>query len=90
MAQEVEVSRPAAAGTVVTGEDTTEFEPLVALSTAYALGRRREVYASIAEGYRPTVFSESVVPDRERSLPGTWTRRRPGPTRWYGGAESTG
>jgi Fe(3+) dicitrate transport protein len=60
--QDVRVERPTAGGTTRSEKGVTEFQPLVALSGAYALGNRSEVYASVAQGYRPTIFTEAVVP----------------------------
>lgn len=91
VAQDVRVERPTAAGTVRSEKGRTEFEPLVALATAYALGRQSEVYASVAEGYRPTVFTESIVPGTGTVIAGdvdpttSWTYElgtRGQPTDW--------
>lgn len=62
VAQEVRVRIPNAAGGQLSEKGSTEFKPLVALSAAYVLPARSEIYASVAEGYRPTLFTESVVP----------------------------
>lgn len=62
IAQDVRVERPVGGGVAVSEKSRTEFEPLVGLATAYDLTSSSEVYASVAQGYRPSVFTESVVP----------------------------
>jgi Fe(3+) dicitrate transport protein len=39
----------------------TEVQPLVALSSAYQLTDSTEIYASVAQSYRTTIFTESVI-----------------------------
>ncbi len=62
IAQDVRVERPVAGGTERSEKGSTEFQPLVALALAYALPRHTELYATVAQSYRPTIFTESVVP----------------------------
>jgi Fe(3+) dicitrate transport protein len=62
ISQDVRVVRPGTGGVAVSEKERTEFKPLVGLSTAYALPWSSEAYGSVAQGYRPTVFTESVVP----------------------------
>lgn len=60
--QDVTVRRPLPGGTAVTGKDLLETEPLFGGTIGYALPRQSELYASVAQGYRPTVFTESIIP----------------------------
>ncbi len=63
VAQDVRVRIPSAtAEDALSEKGLTEFKPLLAVSAAYVLSGRSEVYASVAESYRPTLFTESVVP----------------------------
>lgn len=62
IAQDVRVSRPLPGGTAKSEKGKTEAEPLGAVAIAYTLPARSELYASVAQGYRPTIFTESVVP----------------------------
>ena len=48
-----------------TGEgdkDKLDVQPLVALGLAYQVTERTEAYASVAQTYRTTIFTESVIP----------------------------
>ncbi len=51
-------------------KDKLEVQPLFALGLAYQATKNSEVYASVAESYRTTIFSESVVPGSGAVLPG--------------------
>lgn len=62
IAQDITVKRPAADGVAVSHKDKLEVEPLVGLALEYALPRRSELYASLAQSYRPTLFTESIIP----------------------------
>ena len=42
-------------------KDTLEVQPLFAISVAYQVAEGMEIYASVAESYRATIFTESVV-----------------------------
>lgn len=62
VAQDVTVRRPTDAGEVVTRKQRLDVQPLVGLGLEYALPHRSELYASVAQSYRPPIFSESIVP----------------------------
>ncbi len=63
VAQDLTVRRPdGAGGATVSQKDRLEVEPLVSLGLEYALPQRSELYASVAQAYRPTLFSESIIP----------------------------
>lgn len=62
VAQDVRVRIPSAGGDTVSERGVTEFQPLLAASATYVLPARTEAYASVAQGYRPTLFTEAVVP----------------------------
>jgi Fe(3+) dicitrate transport protein len=50
------------AQTAAGSKDKTEVVPLGAVTLAYQTTKRTELYASVAQSYRATVFTESVVP----------------------------
>lgn len=62
IAQDITVKRPTADGVFVSQKDSLEVVPLVGLTLEYALPHRSELYASVAQSYRPTLFSESIIP----------------------------
>lgn len=62
VAQDVRVRIPNATGGALSENGLTEFKPLLAASATYVLPARTELYASVAESYRPTIFTEAVVP----------------------------
>lgn len=62
IAQDITVRRPMATGEAVARKQRLDAEPLVGLGLEYALPRRSELYASAARSYRPTLFTESIVP----------------------------
>lgn len=63
VAQDLTVRRPdGTGGATVSQKDRLEVEPLVSLGLEYALPQRAELYASVAQAYRPTLFSESIIP----------------------------
>ncbi len=62
VAQDIRVRIPTASGGARSEQGSTEFKPLVGVSATYVLPARTELYASVAESYRPTVFTEAVVP----------------------------
>lgn len=62
IAQDITVRRPTATGEAVARKQRLDAEPLVGLGLEYALPRRSELYASAARSYRPTLFTESIVP----------------------------
>lgn len=63
VAQDLTVRRPdGAGGWGVSQKDRLEVVPLVSLGLEYALPQRSELYASVAQAYRPTLFSESIIP----------------------------
>ncbi|MBI2929083.1 MAG: TonB-dependent receptor plug domain-containing protein [Verrucomicrobia bacterium] len=91
VAQDVSVSRPTTNGPALSAKDKTEFQPLLAFTAAYALPRQTEIYASVAQGYRATIFTESIVPGSGSVITGdvapttTWTYElgyRGQPTDW--------
>lgn len=62
VAQDVRVRIPTPSGGIRSEQGLTEFKPLLAASATYVLPARTELYASVAESYRPTIFTESVIP----------------------------
>lgn len=90
--QDISVTRPPVASPLVSAKAKTEVEPLFALTTAYELPRHTEVFASVAQSYRPTVFTESVIPSSGSVIQGdvnpttAWTYElgyRGLPTDWF-------
>ena len=62
VAQDIRVRIPSPTGETRSEKGLTEFKPLLAASATYVLPAHSELYASVAESYRPTVFTEAVVP----------------------------
>lgn len=62
VAQDITVRRPAGDAWLVSHKERLEVEPLVGLGLEYALPQRSELYASVAQSYRPTIFTESIIP----------------------------
>lgn len=75
------------------GNDQLDVKPLVALAVARDLGRGVEAYASVAQSYRPTIFTETlIVPPNGLVAPGdiepsdSWTYEagvRGRPADWF-------
>lgn len=96
LAQDLEQSNfnPATGAFINRGEnDRLDVKPLVALAVARDLGRGIEAYAGVAQSYRPTIFTESlIVPPNGLVAPGdigpsdTWTYEagvRGQPADWF-------
>lgn len=62
VAQDITVRRPTDAGPIESRKERLEVVPLVELTLEYALPHRSELYASVAQSYRPTLFTESIIP----------------------------
>jgi Fe(3+) dicitrate transport protein len=62
---------PATGAQTGSGEkDKLDVEPLFALGLAYAVTEKTEAYASVAQTYRTTIFSESVIPSTGNEIRG--------------------
>ncbi|HMO63919.1 MAG TPA: TonB-dependent receptor plug domain-containing protein [Verrucomicrobiota bacterium] len=96
LAQDLEQSNfnPSTGAFINRGEnDQLEVKPLVALAAARDLGRNLEAYASVAQSYRPTIFTETlIVPPNGIVAPGdiepsdSWTYEagvRGRPVDWF-------
>jgi Fe(3+) dicitrate transport protein len=51
-------------------KDKLDTQPLVALGLAYAVTEKTEAYASVAQTYRTTIFTESVIPGSGAEISG--------------------
>jgi Fe(3+) dicitrate transport protein len=62
---------PATGAQTGSGEkDKLDVQPLVALGLAYQATEKTEVYASVAQTYRTTIFTESVIPGSGTEIAG--------------------
>jgi len=68
---ESKVYNPATGAQTAAGQkDKLEVQPLFALGLAYQATEKSEVYASAAQSYRNTIFTESVIPNSGMVLSG--------------------
>jgi Fe(3+) dicitrate transport protein len=56
-----ELERNSVGGSVSSGVDKRDYQPLFGLGVAYDLPKEQQFYANVSQSYRATIFSESIV-----------------------------